>query len=70
MHRILHKAITERRRRRFLEDVNAAYAALREAPEAWKEVEEERSAWVVTLRDGLPNEGWSLEGAPTGKRST
>lgn len=59
----------EYRRRRFLEEVNAAYAALREDPEAWSEIEEERSAWDATLGDGLPDESWTAEGAPIGKRS-
>lgn len=69
MQSVLDKAVEEYRRRRFLEDVNAAYAALREDPEAWKEVEEERSAWDATLGDGLPEENWTSEGAPVGKRS-
>lgn len=69
MQAVLDKAVEEYRRRRFLEEVNAAYAALREDPEAWQEVEEERSAWDATLGDGLPDESWSLEGALTGKRS-
>ena len=69
MQSVLDKAVEEYRRRRFLEDVNAAYAALREDPEAWKEVEEEHSAWDVTLGDGLPDESWTVEGALTGKRS-
>jgi hypothetical protein len=58
MQSVLDKAVEEYRRRCFLEDVNAAYAALREDPEAWKEVEEERSAWDATLGDGLPDESW------------
>lgn len=69
MQSVLDKAVEEYRRRRFLEEVNAAYAALREDPEAWKEVEEERSAWDATLGDGLPDENWTVEGAFTGKRS-
>lgn len=69
MQSVLDKAVEEYRRRRFLEDVNAAYAALREDPEAWKEVEEERSAWDATLGDGLPNESWTVEGDLTGKRN-
>jgi predicted CopG family antitoxin len=70
MQSVLEKAVEVYRRRRFLEDVNAAYGALRENPEAWKEVEEERSAWDATLEDGLPEgESWTEEGFPTGKRS-
>lgn len=70
MHSILEKTVEEYRRRHFLEDVNAAYAALRKDPEVWKAVEEERSDWDVTLGDGLPYEDWTVEGAPAGKRST
>lgn len=64
MHSILEKTVEEYRRRHFLEDVNAAYAALRKDPEVWKAVEEERSDWDVTLGDGLLNESWTMEGAP------
>ncbi|HEX5717587.1 MAG TPA: toxin-antitoxin system protein [Thermoanaerobaculia bacterium] len=71
MQAVLEKAVEEYRRRRFLEDVNAAYLALREDPEAWKELEEERSAWDATLMDGLPEgESWTVEGFPAGKKST
>jgi hypothetical protein len=64
MHSIPEKAVEQYRRQRFLEDVNAAYAALSKDPEAWKSVQEERSAWEVTLGDGLLNEIWTVEGAP------
>jgi predicted transcriptional regulator len=43
MQAVLEKAVEEYRRRRFLEDVNAAYAALRNDPEAWQEIQAERS---------------------------
>jgi len=70
MQSVLEKAVEEYRRRRFLEDVNAAYLLLKEDPEAWKELEEERSAWDATLADGLPEgESWTEEGLPAGKRS-
>jgi hypothetical protein len=39
---ILDEAIEALRRRRFLEQVNAAYASLRANPEAWKGIEQER----------------------------
>ena len=42
------------RRRRFLEEVNAAYTPLRQNAETWREVEQERSEWDGTLGDGLP----------------
>src|SRR5919198_5108748 len=50
---LLDEAVETLRRQRFLEDVNAAYAALRADPRAWKAIEEERCAWDVTLADGL-----------------
>lgn len=63
MHSILEKAVEEHRRRRFLEDVNAAYSVMREDPEVWEEVEAERSAWDVTMGDGLQDENWTAGGA-------
>jgi predicted transcriptional regulator len=56
MQTILDRAIEEYRRRRFLEEANAAYAALREKPDEWKEEVEEREAWDRTLSDGLADE--------------
>ena len=41
------------RRRRFLEQVNATYARLREDPDGWAEIEAERRDWDITLPDGL-----------------
>jgi hypothetical protein len=49
---VLDKAIETYRRQRFFEALNAAYAALREDPGAWKEELEERAAWDATLQDG------------------
>lgn len=46
----------EERRRQFWEKFNAAYTALREDPEAWKEELEERALWEATLADGLDEE--------------
>jgi predicted transcriptional regulator len=53
---VLDQAVEAYRRNRFLEDVNAAYAVLRDDPSAWAELEAERSAWDSTLADGLPDE--------------
>jgi hypothetical protein len=50
---LLDEAIEALRRQRFLERVNAGYAALRADPGAWEAVEGERRAWDVTLPDGL-----------------
>jgi len=53
---VLEKAIEAYRRQRFLEQVNAAYAALRADPEAWRVELEERRSWDATLMDGIDEE--------------
>jgi hypothetical protein len=53
MQTVLEQAIEELRRRRFLEETNAAYAALRQNDEDWESLHEERAAWDATLLDGL-----------------
>lgn len=53
MQKTLDKAIEAYRRQRFLEEANAAFQALRKNPEAWKEEQEEREVWDITLADGL-----------------
>ena len=50
---LLDEAVEALRRQRFLERVNAAYAALRTDPRTWKDIEGERRAWEATLSDGL-----------------
>ena len=54
MQAVLERAIEEYRRRRFLEDVNAGYAALRVSEDSWAEVQAERDLWDAALADGLP----------------
>lgn len=39
----------------FLREYEQAYAALRETPDEWAEVEEERRAFDGSLMDGLSN---------------
>ncbi len=56
MSEILAKAVEVYRRRRFLEEANAAYATLRQNPEAWRQELEEREEWDATLSDGLGEE--------------
>jgi hypothetical protein len=51
---LLDEAVEALRRLRFLEQVNAAYSALRADAQAWEGIERERQAWDVTLPDGLP----------------
>jgi hypothetical protein len=53
MSAVLDEAVEVLRRQRFLEQVNAAYAALRDDPEAWEEFDAERREWDATLDDGL-----------------
>ncbi len=59
MQAILEKAVEEYRRKRFLEDLNAAYATFRSDREAWTAFEAERAEWETTLGDGLPEGGSS-----------
>jgi hypothetical protein len=56
MQSTLDKAIEAYRRQQFLERANAAFAALRDDPEAWQVEQEERAAWDATLADGLEEE--------------
>lgn len=51
MQAILETAIEEYRRRRFLHEANAAYAALRSDAKKWKEELAERKEWDSTLTD-------------------
>lgn len=53
MQTVLDEAIEAYRRQRFLEEANAAFAALRANKEAWEAEQEERAAWDVTSGDGL-----------------
>jgi hypothetical protein len=52
MQAILDLAIEEYRRQRFLQEANAAYAALRNNPKAWKAELAERKVWDATMADG------------------
>jgi len=62
MQSVLEKAVEDYRRRRFLEEVNAGYAALRNDPEAWQETQDERAEWEG-ISDGLPEgETWTEDG--------
>ena len=56
IHKVLAKAVEAYRRQYILEEANAAYAALRADPEAWREEQEERQAWDVTMADGLEDQ--------------
>jgi len=50
---ILERALEQYGGQRLREETNAAYAALRVAPQAWADLEQERLAWEQTLADGL-----------------
>jgi predicted DNA-binding protein len=56
MQTILDRAIEHYQRDKFLDDVNAAYAALRKDPKAWREEQTERALWDKTLADGRKDE--------------
>ncbi len=56
IHVILERAIEDYRRKRFLEDANRAYNALRQNQKAWAEELEERAVWDATLSDNLEDE--------------
>ena len=56
MQEILGEAIELYRRKLFLEKANAAFAALKADPQAWKEEQEERTAWDVALLDGMKDD--------------
>jgi predicted transcriptional regulator len=50
---VLEQALEQYRRQQLLEATNAAYAALRAAPEAWANLEQERLAWEQTRAESL-----------------
>jgi predicted transcriptional regulator len=63
MQAVLDKAIEDYRRKRFMDEANAGYAALRQDPEAWAAYQKELALWEVTLMDGLdPEERWTPDG--------
>ena len=53
MQAVLEAAIEHYQRNKFLDEVNAAYAALRNDAEEWKAEEQERELFDNTLADGL-----------------
>ena len=53
MQAVLDQVLEQYRRQQLLEATNAAYAALRAAPEAWANLEQERLAWEQTRAEGL-----------------
>ncbi len=53
---VLRRAIETYRRRLFLEQAAADYAALRQDKAAWQELEGERAEWDAVLYDGMEDE--------------
>ena len=53
MQAVLEEAVELYQGQRLLEATNAAYAALRADPAAWRELQDERAEWDATLNDGL-----------------
>lgn len=49
----LDKAIEAYRRERFLDEANAAYAALKKNKAGWRQEQTERREWDATMTDGL-----------------
>ena len=49
---LLEKALETYRREKFLQDVNASYAALKANPRKWRDEIAERELWENTLSDG------------------
>ena len=64
MQKMIDEAVEIYRRRRFLEEVNAAYLPVRQNPKTWGAVAQERSEWDATLEDGL-----EIEAAQKGDKS-
>jgi predicted transcriptional regulator len=60
---VLGRAIEIYRRRRFLEEVNAGFARLREEPGAWQTHDADGQTSDATIADGLPaDEVWTDDG--------
>ena len=56
MQTVLTEAIDSYRRKKFLAEANAAFAVLRNDPEAWKEEQQEREIWDQANKDGPERE--------------
>jgi hypothetical protein len=55
MQSLLDEAVEQLRRLKFLAQANAAFAALKADPKAWKAELDERRLWESTLSDGAEN---------------
>jgi hypothetical protein len=70
MQELLEEAVEALRRKRFLQEVNSAYASLRLESEAWASERRQRRQWERTLLDGLVAEGPLGGPEPRKKRRT
>jgi hypothetical protein len=52
MQAALDRVLEEQRRKVFLTEANAAFAALKAEPKAWAQERAERELWAKTLADG------------------
>ena len=56
MHIVIAEAVEKLRRERFMDEVNAGFAALRADLVLWAQELEERALWENTLADGLEDD--------------
>ena len=56
MHTVIAEAVEKLRRERFMDEVNAGFAALRADTDLWAQELEEREMWENTLMDGLEDD--------------
>jgi predicted transcriptional regulator len=61
---IVEEAVQDYEIKRYWEEYNADYAALKANPEAWAEFQEELSAWDCTLGDGLKDLPYEQDDRP------
>ena len=53
MQEILDEAIKDYKKKEFFDNLNNGYAKLKADHKTWAEIEKEREAWDITLKDGL-----------------
>lgn len=53
---VMEHAVKEYKKKKFFDNLNAAYAKVQSDPAAWEEEQKERQIWDITLSDGLENE--------------
>jgi hypothetical protein len=53
---IIHEALAAYNRDRMLDEINAAFAAVKRDESAWREEQAERTAWDGTALDGVTSE--------------